>query len=762
MLAAGGAQFILNLEVAPRAVLQVPNGAGLRCRVAGLATRRGTSPLGGCHDPPSWGGSQGPLPTYPQVLSRKGCADSVFLGQMVSIRSWPVRRLLVVGSAAVALTTLAVSSGIGIWTSWWREQGRIQDALGVSASLVAADIVRAAPAAPAASPSLGATRPWLTLADGAAEPGLTAALSALHNDPGVHAARILRPDPADPLAATGGGQPHVVAQWTRSSPAVVGSPALAPAGARADFARHADDLIEVRSVIERRDLPLSTLQVSGYRPSLWAIASKDIGWALPGIVVALLASLLLGVRLAAFIMRPMRQLARAARATGRGGDYSVRLPLPADPELAAVAQEFNQMAALLGQRDAMLEGKVRERTSALQAARVAADAANVAKTRFLALVSHEIRTPLNGVVGSAEVLRQAPLAPRDLAHVGHISQSAQALQRIVDDVLDLTGLDSGRLALALGDVVPAELLQQVLEPQAAAAQVKGLRWQTDVTAACDSARRLDARRLSQVLSKLLDNAVKFTARGQVALHADIGHDQQLVVRIADTGEGFAPHELPRLLRPFEQAHSDAARLHQGSGLGLAVAQVLCDVMGARLVFESAPGEGTVVTLSLHAPRGVGATRSETPADHPTPALASGAVAYAGPILVVEDNEVNRYVITAMLERLGASQVHVATSGAQAVQMAEQVAYDLVLMDWQMPVMDGLEAISLMRAREAAQAAAGQPGRHTPIVAVTANAMPGDKERCLRAGADGYLSKPLRLDDLRAAMLQFYRRSVGPA
>jgi two-component system, sensor histidine kinase len=722
--------------------------------------------------PPSWGGS---YRGWPLILKRlvmclpahacvavqvQRCRFRIF-GQMDSIRSWPVRRLLVVGSAAVALTTLAVSSAVGTWTSWLREQGRVSDALVVSAHLVAADIARGAPAAP---------RPGAMTAQSAADPVLSAALaetlstalSALQNDPAVHAARVLRIDDGQAAPAGDASQPAVVARWTRSSPAAVGATDLALAGARPDFAHFADGLIEVRAAIERRGLHLGTLEVLGYRPSLWEIAKRDIAWALPGIGVALLASILLGGRLAAFIMRPMRQLASAARATGRGGDYSVRVALPGDPDLAAVAQEFNQMADLLGQRDAMLEAKVRERTAALQAARVAAEAANVAKTRFLALVSHEIRTPLNGVIGSAEVLMQSAMAARDLAHVRHVSQSALALQGLVDDVLDLTGLDSGQLTLELNDAVPGDVLRRVAEPFVAASQVKGLRWHTVLSSACESPRRVDARRLGQVLHKLLDNAVKFTANGHITLQADIDASQQLVIRITDTGEGFAPHELPRLLRPFEQAHGDAARRHQGSGLGLAVAQMLSNLIGATLVFESAPGEGTMVRLSLHAPRADGAPAGDAAIGSALGAGPHEAVVYPGPVLVVEDNEVNRFVITAMLERVGAAQVHVATSGAQALQMAEQVSYDLILMDWQMPVMDGLEAISLMRAREAAQSAAGRPLPRVPIVAVTANAMPGDKERCLRAGADGYLSKPLRLDDLRLAMLQFYRRRAGLA
>jgi two-component system, sensor histidine kinase len=672
---------------------------------------------------------------------------------MFSLSAWPVRRLLIVGSAAVALTALAVGLTVGLWTAWLRETARVGDELAVSARLVADQIAQEAPRGS-----------WLPLDPQV--PGVSAlaaaALSRLQNDPGVHAARILPPDLPPLPSAPGSGPAAVWAQWTRSSPATLGDRLLAAPGARSDFAQLAADPVEVRALIERQGLPLGTLVVSGYRPSLWAMARRDLVWALPGIVVALLFSLWLGVRLAAFIMRPMRQLAGAARAAGIEGDYSVRLPLPGDPDLAAVAREFNQMADLVGQRDAMLEAKVQERTAALVAARVAADAANATKSRFLALMSHEIRTPLHGVIGSAEMLGQADLAVRDLAHVQHIQHSAQALQSIVDDVLDLTGLDQRRLQVTLADASPAEVLRKAAAPYAAAAQAKGLGWQLQIAPACEALRRVDAPRLAQVVGKLLANAVKFTHRGQVALDCQIDGAQRLLVTISDTGEGFDLRELPRLVRPFEQAQNTATRRHEGSGLGLAVAQAYIDLLGASLHFDSAPGEGTRARLSLLAPRAEGAGL-------PNPSHISddddrNVAALLGPILVVEDNEVNQFVITAMLERLGAGQVHVASSGAQALRMTKQVAYDLVLMDWQMPEMDGLEVIAHLRAREKAQAARAAastlelPAARLPIVVLTANAMAGDREQCLEAGADGYLSKPLRLDDLRATLTQFHRRA----
>jgi two-component system, sensor histidine kinase len=666
----------------------------------------------------------------------------------LSVRAWPVRRQLIVGTAAVALTTLAISLAVGIWTAWLRETARASNELNVSAGLLAVDIARDVPR----GGRLGHTA--------AAQAQALQQLARLQTDPAVHAASILRND-AD--------ADKVLVRWQRDRPAPVGDRRDVPVGARADFASFASELLEARAPIERQGLPLGVLVLAGYKPSLGAIARNDLVWALPGIGAALLFSLLLGVRLAGSIMRPMRQLASAARAAGREGDYSVRLPIPGDPNLAAVAREFNQMAGLMGQRDAMLEAKVRERTAALEAARVAADAANQAKTRFLAMMSHEIRTPLHGVIGSAEVLSGAAMTPRDVEHVKHIGRSAQALQRIVDDVLDLTGLDGGRLPLALADAVPAAALRAAALPHIEAAQAKGLLWQMNISPACHEARRIDASRLTQALGKLFSNAVKFTEQGQISVDCQIDHAQRLVVNIEDSGEGFQMADLPRLLRPFEQAQNSAARRHDGSGLGLAIAQHYSDLMGASLGFDSAPGRGTRVRFSVLAPRAlvsaatpVGGMKAMATANTDLPDVTElNEAVYLGPILVVEDNEVNQFVIMAMLERLGAVDVHVASSGAQALQMAEQVSFDLVLMDWQMPEMDGLEAIARLRAKEA-QRLAMQPGFHrVPIVAVTANAMAGDKERCLQAGADGYLSKPLRLDDLRQALLAFYRGPVGP-
>jgi two-component system, sensor histidine kinase len=661
----------------------------------------------------------------------------------LSVRAWPVRRQLIVGTAAVALATLAISLAVGIWTAWLRETARASNELSVSAGLLAVDIARDVPR----GGRLGQTA--------AAQAQALQQLARMQTDPAVHAASILRHD---------GDADKVLVRWQRDKPAPVGERRDIPVGARADFASFATELLVARAPIERQGLPLGVLVVQGYQPSLGAIARNDLVWALPGIGAALLFSLVLGVRLAASIMRPMRQLASAARAAGREGDYSVRLPIPGDPNLAAVAREFNQMAGLMGQRDAMLEAKVRERTAALESAREAAEAANQAKTRFLALMSHEIRTPLHGVIGSAEVLVGADLAARDVAHVKHISHSAQALQRIVDDVLDLTGLDGGRLSLVLADAVPAAALRAAAVPHIEAAHAKGLLWQMNLSPACHEARRIDASRLTQALGKLFSNAVKFTEKGQITVDCQIDSTQRLVVNIEDTGEGFDMAALPRLLRPFEQAQNSAARRHEGSGLGLAIAQHYSDLMGASLSFDSVPGQGTRVRFSMLAPRALAHSNPlggrAGQAELPDVTELAQAV-YLGPILVVEDNEVNQFVIMAMLERLGAVDVQVASSGAQALQMAEQASFDLVLMDWQMPEMDGLEAIARLRAKEA-QRLAVQPGfKRVPIVAVTANAMAGDKERCLQAGADGYLSKPLRLDDLRTALVQFYRGPMGP-
>jgi two-component system, sensor histidine kinase len=654
--------------------------------------------------------------------------------------------LLIVGSAAVALSTLAASLVVGIWTSWMRESARITQELSVSAGLIAHQIARDTP------------RGQLSLLPLRGESAAAAALASLQNDPRVHTAKVLTAATAPDAAPQKIAPDTTVAQWARRSAASgpLGSDEQQDfaAGDRSDFLNDANALIEVRALIERQGVPLGTVVLTGYRPSLWTIAAQDLTWALPGALVALLFSLLFGLRLAAFIMQPMRQLASATRVAGREGDYSVRVPLPGDPELAAVAREFNQMADLVGQRDAMLEAKVQERTAALEAARAAADAANNAKTRFLALMSHEMRTPLHGVIGSADVLGQAALTTRDLVHVQHIQHSAQALQGIVNDVLQLTGQEGGRPALVLADTSVAELLREVAVSHAAAAQAKGLGWHMHLAANCDASRRVDADRLRQVLDKLLANAVKFTHSGQIVLEGRVDHAQRLLVSVVDTGEGFDLQELPRLLRPFEQAQSTAARRHEGSGLGLAIAQHVSNLLDASLSFDSSPGQGTRALLSLSAP--LAQTSSLPNSSHLVVAAQARPAQYLGPILVVEDNEVNQFVITAMLERLGAAQVHVASSGAQALQMSEQAAYDLVLMDWQMPEMDGLEVIARLRAKEAADTSADAALRRLPIVALTANAMPGDRERCLQAGADGYLSKPLLLEDLRLALAQFYR------
>jgi PAS domain S-box-containing protein len=400
----------------------------------------------------------------------------------------------------------------------------------------------------------------------------------------------------------------------------------------------------------------------------------------------------------------------------------------------------------------------------------AAEAANRAKSEFLANMSHEIRTPLNGVMGVASVLGRSELTPAQREMVELIGVSAHTLEGLLSDVLDLARIEAGGLDLRNEPFDLGEALRRAAAPYEARAKDKGLAFKATISPAARGPVRGDAARLCQIVSNLLSNAVKFTDHGKVSLQVEAERsdtDVRMRLSVIDTGIGFDAEVGRRLFHAFEQADGSVTRPFGGAGLGLAISKALADVMGGVLRASSTPGEGAVFTLELVLPR---AAESELqaaakPAADPAPrARAEPAQPQAAPpaatasvakaplrVLLAEDHPTNRKVVGLILEAIGARITNV-ENGREAVEAVARDPFDLILMDMQMPVMDGLTAIGVIRERERREGLS-----RTPILALTANGMAADAQISEAAGADGHLTKPIAAEALIQAV-QAVRRS----
>ncbi len=504
--------------------------------------------------------------------------------------------------------------------------------------------------------------------------------------------------------------------------------------------------------------------------SLWIASALLLG--------GLAITLLLSARLQSLISNPIRELVDVTRSITERKDFSERARKRYQDEIGSLVDSFNEMLEAIGKRDAALreansslEKTVEERTedlrkqnADLQDAIQAAKAASVAKTEFLATTSHELRTPLNPIIGYVDMLLREKPNASDAHKLRLIKSSAQQLLRLIEDILDFSRIERGAIKMGSEALDPVQLCSELVDLMSTESDKKGiaLRFETTANPASDASPlwiAADAGRLRQVILNLIGNAVKFTQEGSVTVRLSFpkrsDSNYHLRIEVEDTGIGIAEKDQRRLFVPFSQVDSGWSREYRGMGLGLAISKKIVDAMNGRMDFRSELGKGSCFSFEIP-------IKIQTPPDKTTSAppqkrpselnypeadeKPDGLVEEPGPglpVLVVEDEAVNRELMSALLIGLG-YEVVTARNGIVALELVGQQDFALMLLDISMPKLDGMQTAKIIREREKGK-------RRTPIVTMTAHATPDDRERCIAAGADDYMAKPVSFTKLKKVL-----------
>ncbi|MDY6936292.1 MAG: response regulator [Cyanobacteriota bacterium] len=464
------------------------------------------------------------------------------------------------------------------------------------------------------------------------------------------------------------------------------------------------------------------------------------------------------------IAAPIRRLTQGTTRIMEG-NFDTKATIESGDEIGTLAITFNQMTHYLKQSrqklenyNRTLEQRVEERTVALAEAKESAEAANLAKSEFLAKMSHDLRTPLNGILGIAQILQDSQATTsREREEIDIIYQSGQHLLELIDDILDLSKIEAGKMELNPHHFAFPSFLRGIVELCRVRANEKGIDFHDRIADKLPPMVRADEKRLRQILLNLLSNALKFTDRGSVTLTVSVldapdpigsTHSTptwKIHFQIEDTGVGIAPEEIDKIFLPFEQV-GESQRRSQGTGLGLAIGQKLIEMMGSQLQVQSQCGVGSIFSLALDLPEVVPLTSSSSPQVSPSgfdPELAQKLPLH---ILLAEDTPVNQKVARRMFQRLG-YEIELAQDGTQVLDALRRKPYDVIFMDIQMPELDGLETT-----RHIIREWSGESRPY--IIAMTANAMEGDRERCLAVGMDDYISKPVKVDAIVQALYRY--------
>jgi two-component system, sensor histidine kinase len=478
----------------------------------------------------------------------------------------------------------------------------------------------------------------------------------------------------------------------------------------------------------------------------WDVHQHTFTWA----KAVALCGVVLGVAVAIsrftikLLARPLALLEAGITSVRQGRLETIQVSRTGD-EIEYLGESFNGMITSLvtyqeeiRQHRELLEERIRQRTQELEKAMHAALAASQAKSEFLANMSHELRTPMNGLLGMLDLVLESPVAGEQREHLEIAQRCAYSLLALLNDILDLSKIEAGRMVLEKVPFEVVSVVEDCVRSQAAKAAQKHVDLQFESTSDGPAFVAGDPLRVRQIVANLLSNAIKFTDRGWVRVRLGVSRADDGRLRVAadvtDTGAGIPADKLPYIFEKFTQADSSISRKYGGTGLGLAITRKLVDIHGGQIRVESRLGKGSTFSVELPfdpAPAGVKPEPVVQPAA-PKPAAESKNAR----LLLVEDNAVNQRVVLAMLRKKG-FQIDVANNGQEALNKLEAARepYNLVLMDIQMPVLDGLETTRAMRR--------DPRWERLPIIAMTAHAMIGDRERCLQAGMNGYISKPVQ-------------------